>query len=163
MIALVEDVLHRIKSTGELDPCQVDVIVDFIRVYADATHHGKEEDILFRDLSERSLSEEDDRLMKELMEEHLFGRQTTRALAKANELYRNGDGSALDQIEVKLRTLAGFYPQHIEKEDKVFFPASRDYFTEEEERAMLEEFREFDAKMIHQKYRTVVEGMESEL
>ena len=27
----------------------VDAVVDFIRVYADRTYHGREEDILFRD------------------------------------------------------------------------------------------------------------------
>jgi hemerythrin-like domain-containing protein len=53
-----------------------------------------------------------------------------------------------------------FYPKHIEKEDKVFFPASRAYFSDEEDQAMLAEFREFDWKMIHEKYQSVVEALE---
>jgi hemerythrin-like domain-containing protein len=48
----------------------------------------------------------------------------------------------------------------IEKEDKVFFPASRVYFSEEEDQAMLAEFWEFDRKMIHEKYQSVVETLE---
>ncbi|MGD9160309.1 MAG: hypothetical protein PVG39_17975 [Desulfobacteraceae bacterium] len=39
----------------------------------------------------------------------------------------------------------------------MFFPSVRKYFNEEEEQAMLAEFREFDANMIHEKYNRVVE------
>jgi hemerythrin-like domain-containing protein len=161
MISIIKDVLVQIESAQKVDPVFVDTAVDFIRTYADRTHHGKEEDILFRDLSKRALSAEDQQVMKELLEEHVFGRQTTKALVEANTRYRNGDESALADIADKLRTISEFYPKHIEKEDKVFFPASMGYFTAEEDQAMLAEFWEFDRKMIHEKYRLVVEGLET--
>ena len=81
---------------------------------------------------------------------------------EANTRYRNGDASALAEIADNLRTLVEFYPKHIEKEDKVFFPASRAYFTDEEDQAMLAEFWEFDQKMIHEKYTSVVEELETQ-
>ena len=161
MISQIQNVLKEIDATNEVDPLFIDTAVDFIRTYADRTHHGKEEDILFRDLSKRPLSAEDQRVMKELIEEHVFGRQTTKALVEANTRYRNGDTSAVADITNKLQTLAEFYPKHIEKEDKVFFPASRAYFTDKEDQAMLAEFREFDRRMIHEKYKSVVEGLEA--
>jgi len=160
MLMIIKDVLAEIESKQKVDPVFVDTTVDFIRVYADRTHHGKEEDILFRELKKKPLSDEDRRVMNELIEEHVFGRQTTKALVAANTRYRNGDETALDEIADKLKTLIAFYPKHIEKEDKVFFPASRAYFTDEEDQAMLAEFWEFDRKMIHEKYRSVVEGFE---
>jgi hemerythrin-like domain-containing protein len=162
MISQIKDALAQIESTQKVDPLLVDTAVDFIRMYADRTHHGKEEDILFRDLSKRPLSAEDQRVMDELIQEHVFGRQTTKALVEANTRYRNGDASALADIADKLRTLVEFYPKHIEKEDKVFFPASRAYFTDEEDQAMLAEFWEFDREMIHEKYKSVVEELETQ-
>lgn len=162
MISQIKNALAQIESTQKVDPLLVDTAVDFIRMYADRTHHGKEEDILFRDLSKRPLSAEDQRVMDELIQEHVFGRQTTKALVEANTLYRNGDASALADIADKLRTLVEFYPKHIEKEDKVFFPASRAYFTDEEDQAMLAEFWEFDREMIHEKYKSVVEELETQ-
>ena len=162
MISIIKDALMQIDSTQEVDPVFVDIAVDFIRTYADRTHHGKEEGILFRDLSKRALSAEDQRVMKELIEEHVFGRQATKALAEANMRYRNGDKSALQDVADKLRTISEFYPKHIEKEDKVFFPASMAYFKDEEDQSMLEEFWEFDRKMIHEKYRSVVEELEKD-
>ena len=162
MILLIKDALAQVESTSTVDPVLVDTTVDFIRTYADRTHHGKEEDILFRDLSKRPLSAEDERVMKELRDEHVFARQTTKALVEANTRYRNGDISAVTEITKKLQVLAEFYPKHIEKEDKVFFPASRAYLTDEEDREMLEEFWKFDQNMIHEKYRSVVERLETE-
>jgi hemerythrin-like domain-containing protein len=159
MIILVKDVLAEIELTQKIDPVFVDTAVDFIRMYADRTHHGKEEDILFRDLDKKDLSIDDRQVMNELIEEHEFGRNTTRALVDANTRYRNGDTSALADIAEKLQALIDFYPKHIEKEDKVFFPASRAYFTDEEDQAMLVEFREFDSRMIHEKYKIVVESL----
>ena len=162
MISVLEDVLDQIESTERVDPVVVDTAVDFIRTYADRTHHGKEEDILFRDLQQRALSSADRRVMQELIEEHVFGRQTTQALVEANTRYRNGDQSALTGIADKLRTIVDFYPRHIEKEDKVFFPAYMACVTEEEDQSMLAAFWEFDRKMIHEMYRLVVEGLEKD-
>jgi hemerythrin-like domain-containing protein len=162
MLSVIKSALDIIESKHKVDPVFVDIAVDFIRVYADRTHHGKEEDILFRELNNKPLNEKDRQIMKELIEEHVFGRQTTKALVNANTRYRNGDNTALTEIAAKLQTLIEFYPKHIEKEDKVFFPSSRNYFSDEEDQAMLAEFWEFDRKMIHEKYKSVVEGFESQ-
>ncbi len=159
MISVIKDALVQMESTHTVDPVFVDTAVDFIRMYADRTHHGKEEDILFRDLRKRPLSADDQRVMEELMDEHVFGRETTKALVEANTRYRNGEDSALADIASKLQTLVEFYPKHIQKEDQIFFPASRVYFTDEEDQAMLAEFWEFDRRMIHEKYNSVIEGL----
>ena len=159
MIRQIQGVLKQIKAINEVDPLFVDTAVDFIRTYADRTHHGKEEDILFRELGKKELSTDDKRIMKELIEEHVFGRQVTKKLIGANSRYRKGEGSALAEIANQLHTLVDFYPRHIEKEDKVFFPASRRYFSEQEDQAMLAEFWEFDRKMIHEKYGMIVEAL----
>ncbi|MGD0756360.1 MAG: hemerythrin domain-containing protein [Bacteroidales bacterium] len=160
MLSIIKVALSKIESNHEIDPVFVDIAVDFIRVYADRTHHGKEEEILFRELKNKPLSNEDQRVMNELIKEHMLGRQTTEAIVIANTRYRNGDKTALTDIVDKLKTLIEFYPKHIEKEDKKFFPSSRAYFTNEEDQAILTEFFEFDRKMIHEKYQSLVEGFE---
>jgi hemerythrin-like domain-containing protein len=160
MLSVVRKMLSEIEAKHAVDPVFIDTAVDFIRVYADRTHHGKEEDILFRELKNKQLTAEDRRMMNELIEEHVFGRRTTKALVEANERYRGGDQAALTDIVANLRTLTEFYPRHIEKEDKVFFPSSRNYFSDEEDRALLTEFHAFDQTMIHEKYQSLVDGFE---
>jgi len=160
MIALIEKKLAETEEENKIDPLFIDTAVDFIRIYADRTHHGKEEDILFRDLDKRTLSAEDRRMMEELIREHVFGRKITREVVEANSRYRMGEQAALEIIRSRLQTLVDFYPKHIEKEDKIFFPAARTYFSEEEDQAMLKEFWEFDRKMIHDKYKAEVAELE---
>lgn len=160
MIAVIRQEASRIEAKKLIDPVFIDSVVDFISMYADRTHHGKEEDILFRELAKKPMSDQDRRIMDELVSEHVFGRKITGELVEANARYRQGEQSALAVIKDKLRVLTEFYPRHIEKEDTVFFPASRNYFTEEEDQLLLKEFREFDREMIHTKYRAVVQAME---
>ena len=160
MLSVIQVNLAEIRKAGKTDPLFIDKAVDFIRTYADRTHHGKEEDILFRDLKARQLSDADRGLMNVLIAEHVFGRRTTGKLVEANSRYRQGDAGALAEIAVSLQTLVDFYPKHIEKEDKIFFPASRTYFSEAEEQQMLAEFREFDRRMIHEKYTALVAELE---
>lgn len=160
MINLMKDEVLESEKTSTIDPSFVDKAVDFIRTYADRTHHGKEEDILFRDLNGKELSKEDKKAMNELVEDHAFGRKTTKALVEANTRYRDGDTSALKDVLNSLQALVDLYPGHIEKEDKVFFPACLNYFSEAEDQGMLAEFLEFDRKMIHEKYELVIKDLE---
>ena len=121
MIAVIRRILELIESSGQVEPYDIDTVVDFIKMYADRTHHGKEEDILFRELDDRPLSSDDRRMMDELIQDHILGRKTTAAVVDANTRYRQGDSSALADIAGNLRILADFYPEHIKKEDNVFF------------------------------------------
>jgi hemerythrin-like domain-containing protein len=152
--------LGKMAEGKEVDPTLIDTAVDFIRTYADRTHHGKEEAILFRDLAEKDLSAEDRRVMEELVSEHVYARKTVGELVNAKERYLEGHTDALETILKKLGALVTLYPGHIEKEDKVFFPASMKYLSQSEQDAMLEEMWKFDRGMIHEKYRSVAEWLE---
>ena len=68
------------------------------------------------------------------------------------------DKDAAKVIVENMDVLVKFYPRHIEKEDKHFFYPILDYFNAGEQDAMLREFYEFDRRMIHEKYRKVVEA-----
>lgn len=76
MLRLFEGEIRKINESNKIDTVFVDMAVDFIRTYADRTHHGKEEDILFRDLAKKDLSSEHAQIMHELIEEHKYSRET---------------------------------------------------------------------------------------
>ena len=162
MLIVIKAALSKIEFKHEIDPVFVAIAVDFIRVYADRTHHGKEEEILMRELKKKSLSVNDQAIMNDLIRDHMLVRQTTALISSANDRYRGGDDIALIVIANNLKTLIEFFPKHIEKEDKKFYPASRAYFTDEEDQAMLAEFGELDRKMVYEKYKAVVEKLENQ-
>lgn len=158
MIQVIAKELTRVEATGEIDPGFVDMAVDFIRTYTDHCHHGKEEDILFRDLKDKPLSDDIRVTLDELIEEHRHGREMVSQLVEAKEEYIRGKRENLSKIIACMRYLVDFYPVHIEKEDRHFFLPCMRYFTQDEKDAMLQEEYDFDRNLVHKKYRAIVEN-----
>ena len=162
MVDVMNSELKHIESSSSANLVLMDSIVDFIRTYADKTHHGKEEDILFREIARKKLPDEYQHTMDELVMEHVFARNETQALAEAKERYLKGDKGALAEMARHMKTLAEFYPKHIEKEDRNFFIPVMDHFSAAERDAMLKEFHAFDMRVIHWKYDKLVRRFEIE-
>jgi hemerythrin-like domain-containing protein len=161
MIGILDNELKRMNERNKADIELLTVAVDFFRTYADRTHHGKEEDILFRELARKPLSQEHRKIMNELIAEHVYARKTVSALVDARDKYSQGNQKSVKDIAKYVGELLKFYPAHIEKEDQHFFYPILDYFNKQEQDAMLEEFWEFDRMLIHEKYQKIVESLET--
>jgi hemerythrin-like domain-containing protein len=151
---LIEQVL------GSLETCAIEVegglaleravalgYADFLRGFADAWHHGKEEDILFRRMVERGFSEETGPVAV-MLHEHRQGRALVGAIAAVGA--GAGAGAvAPAEATTFLSSALGFVPllrQHIQKEDNILYPMSQRVLTSAEFETMLEDFAAFEAK-----------------
>lgn len=159
MLTIIDKRVSIMQEKNEIDPVFIDSAVDFIRTYADRTHHGKEEDILFRELEKKNISAPDKKIMQDLVDEHQYARKIVREIVDARNNYVHGNVSARTMIIDGLHALISFYPGHIQKEDKIFFPDTEKYFTPAELDKMLDEFWKFDREMIHEKYKNLVEEL----
>lgn len=153
MIALIKRELERAEKERTVDLVFIRKAVDFMRTYADRCHHGKEEDILFRKLAKKELSEAHKLIMVRLVSDHKFARKTVGELLEASE------AGEVDKVIVALKKLVELYPEHINVEDGQFFLPVMDYFDGDELRLMMKEFAEFDRGMIHWKYEKTVEAL----
>ena len=160
MIEAMHKELDRFLRDRKADPALILTFVDFVRTYADRCHHGKEEDILFRELERKNLSREHREMMAQLIRDHKWAREQTKDLAEATEKYAAGDEGMFLILTARLKALTEFYPEHIEREDRHFFLPVMGYFSQEEKDAMLEEGFEFDQSLIHDKYKQIVEQSE---
>jgi hemerythrin-like domain-containing protein len=160
MIRLLKKELGQVGKLKKADPVFIEIAVDFMKSYADRCHHGKEEDILFRDLAKKGLSAEHSIIIEELLDEHVRARKATANLLEAKQRYSNGDEAAIRDIVDALTWLVNFYPIHIEKEDRHFFMPVMAYLSKQEQGSMLEEFYDFDRNLIHAIYRGVIERIE---
>ncbi len=167
MLHLMEQEFARIKANIDVDPefafvdpVFIDTAVDFFRTYADRCHHGKEEDLLFKALGAKNLSPEHRKMMDQVIKDHAWAREATANLVRAKEGYLLEAPGALNDLMLHMEELLGFYPRHIEKEDKHFFIPCMAYFSEGEQADLLARMQEFDRQLIHEKYRGVVEGIE---
>lgn len=149
---LIEQVL------GSLETCAIEVegglalerpvardYADFLRGFADAWHHGKEEDILFRRMVERGFSEESGPVAV-MLHEHRQGRALVGSIAGVGA----GEGAvAPGEATTFLSSALGFVPllrQHIQKEDNILYPMSQRVLSSAEFETMLEDFAAFEAQ-----------------
>jgi hemerythrin-like domain-containing protein len=160
MVAVMEWRVSDMESIGTADLRFIEGAVEFLRIYADRCHHGKEEQVLFRELARKPLSAEHRRVLDELTAEHVFARQTTERLVKARELYAAGEASAFTDITACLHMFVEFYPKHIAKEEQEFFPHVMNYFTAAELNLLRAEENEFDQRLMQVLYGKAVEAWE---
>ncbi len=148
--------LSKISQDRSLSADEISIMVDFFRTYVDRFHHGKEEGILFSELSRKQLSETDKKLMNELIEEHVLARRTVKALEQACQALASDKEGSLDAVKKSLETLTTLYPAHIEKEERRFFHSSTSYFSSQEQEEMLTKFREFDQSFTDKRYSQII-------
>ena len=160
MVSLLKKEIDNDELQHTANPAFIYSAVDFFRTYADRLHHGKEEGILFRDLAKKRLEPAHKAMLDQLVGEHKIAREEVKALHEAAQRYEKGDMDAIEHIITHLKRLVVLYPPHIHNEDQHFFLLVREYFSEDERKAMLEECYEFDRKLTHEKYKSVVEQYE---
>jgi hemerythrin-like domain-containing protein len=156
LIRIMAAQLEIIQIEEKNDPVRVGKIVYFIQAYADRCHHGKEENILFRELGRKEISPEHRLIMAGLIEDHKMGRQTTTSISEANQRYQKGEEGVLPVIADGFRRLVEFYPKHIQKEDRGFFLPVMGYFNREELEAMIREGYEADSRLLHKEHEKLV-------
>ena len=122
-ILKVASVLEAILE-GEVDHgLDFDAIEDclsFIRLFADACHHGQEEDLLFPELEARGMPRTAGPLAV-MLAEHEMGRSFARQMVKALPGARSGKGN---DRAVLVNAASGYVKlirAHIHKEDNVLF------------------------------------------
>lgn len=113
------------------------IIVDFIRNYADAYHHSKEEDVLFRYLALPGTLTECNPLPV-MMSEHQSARAILRQFQFAASL-----NDVNDMIE-QVRRYASLLRQHIFKEDNILYRMAEQGLDESAKQRILAEYAAID-------------------
>ena len=125
--------------------------VDFIRNFADRCHHLKEEKVLFPALEGKGIEREGGPISTMLME-HEEGRGYVRAMAGALKGEVPPKAALVENARVYLSLLR----DHIRKEDDILFNMADEVLSSEEQKRLLREFEEHEAKEIgagiHEKY-----------
>jgi hemerythrin-like domain-containing protein len=149
---LIEQVLGSLETLavemqGGLVPERVLLsdYASFCREFADAAHHGKEEDVLFARMIERGFPRESGPIAV-MLHEHVVGRGHVSVLRQAGA----GEGP-LSAVETQLvlENATAFVPllrAHIQKEDRILYPMALRLLAASELDAILTAFEAADAR-----------------
>lgn len=123
-------------------------IIEFLAVFADTNHHGKEEDLLFAAMVRRGFKE-DEGPVAVMSHEHVQGRELLRSMSEAVEDHEGGDDrrGALERFQSHAATYIHLMRRHIEKEDRCLFQLADAVLDAESTQRVLREFAEFEAEV----------------
>ncbi len=144
-ILYVLRILDRMLEPGNREPDAMiryyGELVDFLKIFADKCHHGKEENYLFTRLVEKGILNEGGPVGVMLME-HAEGREY---IAQMNLSLDGHDIRGFSAAAVQYRDLLR---RHISKENDVLFRMADQVIGEEEQAELFEKFEEHEEKVI---------------
>ena len=121
--ARLEQMSIELMERDVFDADEFASIVEFIREFGDATHHMKEEDILFAEMTKQLGKVAENLIQHGMLVEHDEGRMCVRELSAACERYA-ADPSVADKLEIISWGMEYVHMirRHIEKENTVVYP-----------------------------------------
>jgi hemerythrin-like domain-containing protein len=158
------DVLRRIcddaRRSKRLDASDARQVIQFLRDFADRTHHLKEEKILFPAIEARTFFPGCG-----LVSEHELGRERVRRMASVVEAASNGDAESVQVFVRQGRSLIGLLRDHIAKEDDCLANVVHREFPSEDLERLTREFEEAERREIggqaFERYAAIVEALEA--
>lgn len=160
MMEVVRKIMEGMPESNREVHRRLDNVIEFLCMYVDRCHHAKEEDIFFSHCEKKGIPETDRNVMTELIEEHIFIMKTVGELIDARREHGNSFRSAEEIGRNKLALLTSLFPEHMRKENEIFFPKALKYFSPYEQYSILREFWRFNERMPMEKYHALLQQLE---
>lgn len=162
MLTVLEGYVRDAQAGRSLSAPALRDAVDFVRRFADACHHGKEEQSLFPVLSGKSeaIAEGPVRVLES---EHEIGRSCVRRLDAAIPGVEAGDPQASQEAAAAIAEYTRLLRQHIAKEEDVLFEIAQTIIAPEEAEALWQQFEAVEESMgadAHAHFHRLVEELE---
>ena len=166
VIAAIEVAAGRLDSDPSIRAGFFLEAADFIREFADGSHHRKEEGVLFPAMEAAGVPKKGGPIGV-MLAEHEEGRRMTRGMRAAAEKLATGDEAARDEVQRNALGYVNLLRQHIMKEDSVLFPMADRVIQGQERAEVVDAFeriqQEETSEGVHQKYLGVAESLEREV
>lgn len=155
MLRIMSQIAGNIRSQADLDPEEIEKIIDFLRTFADLCHHGKEETSLFPALIDAGMSRQSGPVAV-MLYEHELGRGYIKGMASAVKTFLAGDRSALNQVAEAMGKYVDLLKSHIQKENNILFPMADRLLPEKKQNEIINDFERIEEEVvghgIHERY-----------
>ncbi len=161
-LSILEKLCRRLANGEEINPEHFGQLLEFIQVFADQCHHGKEEQFLFPALEAVGIPRAGGPIGV-MLSEHEHGRALVGQMAAAWQKHRSGDRAAAAVVIASARNYSGFLQAHIFKENNVLFPMAEMRLSAESQRRLLEEFERLEIERIgagrHERFHKTLDSL----
>jgi Uncharacterized conserved protein len=164
MLKVMRSACNKILLGEEICFEDFDKMIDFIRKYADQHHHGKEEQILFREMVSQLGPMGTNLVTHGMLVEHDWGRLFVSELDAALSRVKSGDEESKLDVIANGVGYANHLNRHIAKEDAVVYTFAEKKLSQDTLDLVNKETEEFekeaDKQGIQKYYSTILEELE---
>ncbi len=162
VIGVLERLVKRSERGDGFEGESLGRCVEFFRLFADACHHAKEEDLLFPVLESRGIPREGGPIGV-MLQEHEMARAYTRQMGEALQAAEKGEGDAEQRFHEAAHQYIELLTIHIGKEDNVLYPMGDQVMTSDDQNALCGRFCEVGCRAFGGKQREELEQVADEL
>ncbi len=163
MLKIMSGVCDRLAGGETVDAGHLDAIVEFIQVFADKCHHGKEEDLLFPAMVEAGIPRERGPIGV-MLAEHVQGRARVRSVKEGAAAYRAKSSRAAAEIVLNARGYIDLLGPHIDKEDMVLYPLADQVLTASKQNELSAAFERVENEIVgagrHEQFHALLDRLE---
>lgn len=140
---IIEKMYQRVQEDREIDKRDIKDLINFLRVFADKCHHGKEEIFLFPALEEAGIASKNGPIEK-MLEQHRKGRELIKKMDEAV----NGRSIDKESYVEASSSYVKLLRDHIEKENSYLFPLSDARLSKDKQMALMRDFERLEKNVI---------------
>jgi hemerythrin-like domain-containing protein len=147
MLKILDRVCNKLKSTQELNQEHFTKILEFIKIFIDKCHHGKEEDLLIPAMVKTGVPK-DTGAITFTLKEHKEGRGYVKSMSESFDKFKKGDAGASEKIIKSENNYSDLLVKHIDKEESVLYPMADKVLSQTKQGELLEEFEKLEVDRI---------------
>ncbi len=147
MLDILGAVVNKNEAKENVPKEHFDGIFEFLRVFVDRCHHGKEEDFLFPAMEAAGVSKEGGPIGVMLME-HQAGRDFVTQMEAGIKELLEGEEQGRERFRKAARNYIDLLRQHIHKENTVLFPMAEAKVPAEKLKSMEKDFAKVEEERI---------------
>ncbi len=136
---ILEKICNDLNNNSQVNHSHIEQIIEFLTVFVDKCHHGKEERILFPAMEVAGVPNNGGPIGAMLLE-HEQGRKYIRGM---KDTMRALDSSHPENVQTFLKSATNYktlLTAHISKEDNVLYPMAEERFSQELDLSLMEQF-----------------------
>jgi hemerythrin-like domain-containing protein len=147
MLRVLQAVAEKLNSGECANTDHLDAILEFLSIFVDKCHHGKEEEFLFPALEAGGVPREGGPIGV-MLGEHEKGRKLVASLKDAVAGYKSGDDNDASDVSLFINEYVALLTQHIAKENTVLFPTADAKLDSKKDDELFEAFEKLERERI---------------
>ena len=157
LLRILQGICAELEAKRDINPLYLGQVIEFMKIFVDKLHHGKEEELLFPMMRKVGGRRESGQV-SELMIDHIKGRSLSRDMDLAALRYGRYDRDAPARFVERAKNYISPLTEHIRRENEIYFPIVEKLLSEKQKKEVLDSFEELDKTMArHNEYSSMLQ------